>query len=391
MRQKLNGVTDKLFPSAEELWERGGAEMRPWNGTSVPFFDIEISDPEQIGDPEEILDNREGFRRRRFGREILYRVDVDGVDHLMRAFVPDDNFRTDDDFTITSGNAFTTTIDGYAHRRARRMFKQTQQPHVQVSSPHSDNERGWLEFTRVPETIQESLQGSLARRVQVEQAIMARVSHMHDFPMVQVAVGDSCDSITKPGQYPYAAEHGVHILDFDGRARCSLKRMHRAEHLPEVGLWTTRTILGGIGVGLCLAKKGELKSLRGTTSFNPNFVASSFTGTLQGLASDEPEIMMSWAPPEAHGIDVIYGRDTLVRLEDVYDGWRNNPNIYVKPVSNGNHASLLHPISGSEQEARMVRRTEQYLMAGGNDEKIDWSYVYGVHPDVWSPGLKAAA
>jgi hypothetical protein len=242
------------------------------------------------------------------------------------------------------------------------------------------------EFTRVPETFVEARLASLALAAQTEQLISLTLSHKHDLPLIQVPIGDSRDSITTPGQFPYAHWNGVEILDFDTKARCALDRYGVLDGLPVLG-WTAKTVLGGLGVGLCLAKVGELETLKGTASLNPNFLVSTFTGGLRGLASDEPARMMSWVPTDTIGHDVIYGRDGLSNVEQVRDGWSANQNVYVKPVDKGNHASLLHPVAHTQLRGRMKRRAEEYLTSGGNRNAMDWNYIYGVNPELWMPQL----
>lgn len=377
-------LSDKLLPSADELWERAGAEMRPWNGTEVPFFDVDIRDKDMtLLDESEFQTKRQ---RRTIGRELLYKVDVNGIDYLSRVFAPYDNRETTPSFTVTSGAAYTTTINGYAHDRAQKLFADTEQPHIQVSAPHSANERGWKEFTRLPETLAEARFASLALAAQTEQAIMSKLSDMHELPRVQVPIGDSRDSITTPGQFPYAHQYGTEILDFDTKARCALDKYGVIDGLPILG-WTARTVLGGIGVGLCLARVGELDTLRGTASLNPNFLASTFTGGLRALASEEPLRMMSWAPADAIGHDVIYGRDSIADVRQIRQAWQGHPNVFIKPVNKGNHASLLHPVAHIQLRGRMQRRVEEYEANGGNRAAMDWNYIYGVNPQDWAPLL----
>ena len=380
MTKILDRLSEALLPSSQELWDNAGAEMREWNGTEVPFFDLEISDPEELYNVE--FETKR--RQRRLGREVLYKIDVNGVDHLARVFDPYEEYRTDVDFTITSGAAFTTTIDGYALDRAKRLFADTQQPHIQVSAPHSANELGWWDFLRLPETIAEARLASLALAAQTEQRIIAKLSDKHGFSLDQVPIGDSRDSITIPGQYPYAHWNGARIIDFDAKARCSLEQ-DGIEDIPGVIVWTLETVIGGVGVGMCLAKEGELGTLKGTTSLNPNFIASSMTGTLRGLASDEPRRMMGWAPRLAHGLDIIYGKDSRVDPEAVRAAWQNHPNIYMKLVEDGRHPSLLHPKGRSPQRDRMKRRVDQQLVTGGDPALWDWNYVYNVDPTIWTP------
>lgn len=392
MKQLARQTFDHLFPSAEELWQRGDATMLDTmidegHIEKVPFFDLEVTKLKTLDDEPFIT-----RRGRHIGRTVLHRLDVNGVDHMARAFVPSDEYRTEHDFTITSGAAWMTTIDGYAQDRSRKLFADTQMPVLQIGPPHSTKVLPFgLEFLRVPRTLKDATETSLARTAQIEQLAFAALSSMYDLPREQVAIGDSRDGNTTAGQYPYTHLYGASIIDFDNKGRCAPEKIE-LEDVPEFANWLADTVIGGVAVSICLAKEGQLGTLPGTTSFNPNFLASSLTGTMRALASGETRRMMDWVPKDAHGVDILYGRDDLSYPEIIKEAWAEHPNVHVKVVPKGNHASLLHPLAHTGRRKRMVERAQQYRSRSGKLDAMDWSPIHGIKPEAvthWSPEIKS--
>lgn len=389
MKKIAEKIFDHLLPPAEELWERGGATMVTYendDGSTEdrPFFDLEITNKDSYKKPIEIekFVTRHG---RDLGRKALHKIDVNGVDHLVRAYVPDGD-REDTDITITSGAAWFTTIDGgYAEDRSNKLVADNKQALLQASSPHSGRELpGPFELLRVPETINEAYQTSLARTAQIEQYLFAAVSELYGLSKHQLAIGDSRDSMTTPGQYLYAPMYGADIVTFDTKARCVVNRLSM-EDLPQVGTWALTTLMGGIAVSVCLAKDGQLHVLPGTSSLNPNFLASTLTGTMRSLVSGEAGITMGWVPKDAAGIDIIYGHDELSNVEEVREAWNNHPNVYVKLVKGGTHASLLHPLAHTGRRQRTKDTISAYKANNGSLTKQDLDRIYGGHKPTMLP------
>lgn len=388
MKNITEKVFDHLLPPAEELWERGGATMvahRNDDGSieDRPFFDLEITNADTYKKPlgvEEFVTKR----GRHIGRKVLHQIDVNGIDHLVRAYIPDGD-REDTDITITSGAAWFTTIGGYAEDRANKLFADNSQAVLQVGSPHSGQELpGPLEWLRVPETVNEAYQTSLARTAQIEQYLFAAVSDLYGLSRHQIAIGDSRDSMTTPAQYLYAPEYGADIVTFDTKARCVTSRLEMKD-LPQVGTWALTTLMGGIAVSVCMAKEGQLHVLPGTSSLNPNFLASTVTGTMRSLVSGEAGIAMGWVPKDAAGIDIIYGHDSMSNVEEVRDAWNNHPDVYVKLVNGGTHASLLHPLAHTGRRRRTADTIQAYKERGGTVTKADLDRIYGGHKPTMLP------
>lgn len=385
---KADEIFSKLFPSAEELWEMGDARMVESvddNGRSTlrPFFDL--------GEPEILSSEYKPFvtkkSRRDLGIVASHVVEVDGIDYATRAFVPHDKLLGNAALTITSGTAWTTTIDGYPEDRSIKLFADNVQPVLQVGPPHSGSRSlSPKELLRVPETLREARTASLAHAAQVEQSIFAMLSERYGLPMRQLPIGDSRDSNTTPGQYAYADYYGATIVGFDTKARCAPDRITLAD-VPEFLSWLSSTAIGGVAVGACLLKDGQLGSLAGTTSFNPNFLASNMTGTMRALASGETGQMISWVPRAAHGTDVLYGRDSLSRVEQIRELWNEHPNVHVKVVPRGTHAALLHPLAHKGRRERIRSFVEEYCRTSGDLDAMNWRRIHGIKED---PQLSAA-
>lgn len=389
MKKISEKVFDHLLPPAQELWERGGATMVAYENDDGsiedrPFFDLEITNKDTYKKPLED-DEFITHRGRPIGRKVLHQIDVNGVDHLVRAYIPDGD-REDTDITITSGAAWFTTIEGgYAEDRSNKLFADNSQALLQASSPHSGKELpGPLEWLRVPETVAEARQTSLARTAQIEQYLFAAVSDLYGLSKHQLAIGDSRDSMTTPGQYLYAPQYGADIVTFDNKARCGINRLDMKD-LPQVGTWALTTLVGGIAVSVCLAKEGQLHMLSGSTSLNPNFMASSLTGTLRSLTSGEAGTMIDWVPKDAGGIDIIYGHDSMSIADEVRDAWDDHPNVYVKLVKGGTHASLLHPLAHTGRRRRTADTIQTYKSNGGKLTKADLERIYGGHKPTMLP------
>jgi hypothetical protein len=380
-------VFDHLLPPAEELWERGGATMVAYENDDGsiedrPFFDLEItnSDYKKPIETEHFVTHS----GRRIGRKVLHQIDVNGIDHLVRVYVPDGN-REDTDLTITSGAAWFTTIGGYAEDRANKLFADSSQAVLQVGSPHSGKELpGPLEWLRVPKTVEEAYQTSLARTAQIEQHLFAAVSDLYDLSKSQIAIGDSRDSMTTPGQYLYAPQYDANIVTFDTKARCAVNRFD-VNDLPQFGSWLLTTIVGGVAVTACLAKEGQLHTLSGTSSLNPNFMASTLTGTLRSLAGGEAGITMGWVPNDAAGIDIVYGNDVMSNVDEVTTAWEGHPDVYVKLVRGGTHPSLLHPLAHSGRRRRTKDTITTYKANRGQLSKQDLDRIYGGHKPTLLP------
>lgn len=373
---------DHLFPAADELWQRAGAEMTEvtvddGHVEDVPFFDLEVTGVKVLDDEPFVT-----RRGRALGRKVLHQVDVNGVDRLVRAYVPNSPYRTDHDFTLTSGSAWMTTIGGYAEHRSDLLFADNQMPAVQVGPPHSATVLpGPLEWLRVPQTISEARNTSIAQTAQEEQLIIAMMTDMYGLPSQQVALGDSRDAILSAAHFPYAAQHGAQIIAFDNKGR-SVPQKVEAGDIPRFGRWLAKTGLGGLAASICLAKEGELGTLKGTSSLNPNFLASSLVGAMPALASGEAGRAISWVPRDTHGIEVLYGEDEMSYAEIFKELWAQHANVHIKDVPHGTHGALIHPLAHSGTRQRINRLAVEYREQGAALDSIDWKNIYVTKPNL---------
>lgn len=380
MKQQFDRAFDYIFPDAEELWQRAGAEMAEvtvddGHVENVPFFDLEVTDVKILEDEPFVT-----RRGRALGRKVLHQIDINGVDRLVRAYVPNDAYRTEHDFTITSGSAWLTTIGGYAEHRANLLFADNQMPAVQVGPPHSATVLpGPMEWLRVPQTIAEAHNTSIAQTAQEEQLIIAMMADMYDMPSQQVALGDSRDAILTAAHFPYATEHGAQVIAFDNKGRSAPQKVELAD-LPRFGRWLATTGLGGLAAAICLGKEGQLGTLKGTSSLNPNFIASSLVGAMPALASGEAGRAISWVPRDTHGIDVLYGQDDMSYADIFKQLWAEHVNVRVKDVPHGTHGALIHPIAHRGTRERVNRLAMEYREQEAELSSIDWEAVYGIKP-----------
>ena len=361
-------VYGSLLRSSEELWDAGGAVSVDGNG--VPDFDLEII--------ENKLVHEKAFRthhRRTVGREAVRRlVTSDGIDRLVRVLDVDEP--TGGEFVVTDGTAWTTTIDGYAGDRAKAIAAESRVPVIQVGSEHSSRRLGLADGLRLPKTILEARGISLAKTAQSEQLIIGQLMDQYDLPHRQYAIGDSRGSMKTPGQFAYAERYGSEIAHFDVKAPCVPEKLELKD-MPRFARWLQVEALGGVAVIAELARQGELGTLVGTTSINPNFIASSLIGIMPALASGEAGSMVDWVPREAHGHVVVYEKDGMSLSEQWDERWQDHQDVYIHHVGNKSHAHLLQQRAHLAQRARIQRFGREFIRTGGDVDLMDWDGIYG--------------
>lgn len=95
--------------------------------------------------------------------------------------------------------------------------------------------------------------------------------------------------------------------------------------------------------------------------------------------------MIGWVPKDAAGIDIIYGHDAMSNVDEVREAWDDHPNVYVKLVKGGTHASLLHPLAHSGRRKRTTDTIQTYKANGGSLTKADLERIYGGHKPTMLP------
>ena len=380
MKCKLANAFDELMPSPDELWARGGAsiesiEIEPGHCEAVPFFDLEIIDNKQLSIDN--LEIKDGRQHRKIGQQVLSQIKLsDGIERLTRVITIDDKYRSDGNFTVTDGTAWTTTINGYTHDRARRIAKASGAGVIQIGAEHSGSVIPLgFDGLRLGRTLLQARSISLAKAAQAEQLIISQLTDDYGLGPDQYAIGDSRASMKTPGQFPYAEIYGNRIIHIDTKAPCVPERLgpHDAGRVIR---WLGVEAVGGSGVIMQLACEGKLGTLVGTISGNPNYLASSIIGTVPALASGEAGRMVSWVPRTAHGQVVVYGHDGLSLGSRWQELWQDHPDIHVKSLPRKIHTHLLESKAHDQQIGRIKRFSQELDSHGADLSEIDWSRVY---------------
>lgn len=349
----VSSVYDHLLPSAEELWSRTPHKLVSVpididHSENIPFFDLSIDSFKEL--KHEALYTPQ----RKIGYAVTSRVILnDGIDRAVRALVLDDDYRRDDDVTVTDGTAWFTTIDGYAGKRARAIAQLTHSNVIQIGSEHSAKIlHSGLDVLRLTDTLRTMRTSSLAKTAQSEQLIIAEMTKRYGLSARQYAIGDSRGSMKVPGQIPYA-QYYKHAIDyFDIKAPCIPERLGLRE-LPSVAHWFGQIAVQGSGVVARLVLEGDGKQLLSTGSLNPNFIASSIGGVMPTLASGEAGVMTSWVPRNQHGQVTLYNNDSMSRPESWEQLWGNHPNVSLRRHDRKGHLHLLENKAHKSQIERI--------------------------------------
>ena len=352
---------DSVFPTADELWENGGAKV----AGDVPYFmDLDID-----GEPETYATKnlyvKDGLRRRKIGSSILLGYTMsDGIDRLVKVRTLDDNYRSDAEMLTTTSTAWTTTIGGYVGRRDERIARETGIQTVSIGAEGSTNAR--LHEPGVMRTV------SLAKAAQSEQAILEDVSRRFDLPTRHYGLGDSRGAMIKPAHSLYAPLYGNEVLFTDIKAPCVPDKLG-PEDMPRVALWMAIEALGAAAVTATLLKERDFGLLVGTFDTHPRSLPVSLAGIMPALMSGEAGRLAEQAPRDMAGHLVLYGHDILSSVERWHEIYEPKPNMAIKNVSRGSHAHLLSRIG---LQVDRIKRAESSLRTDG---AIDADYVIRGH------------
>lgn len=355
---------NSVFPSADELWEKGGATVID----DVPYFtELDID-----GEPRELSGRniyiRDGLRRKKIGTSMLLAYTMnDGIDRLVNVHTLDDDHRSPVDMLATTSTAWTTTVDGYARRRDLRINREAGIQTVTIGAEGSTNEK--LLDRDVLSTI------SLAKAAQSEQAILAHASREFQLPTRHYGIGDSRGAMIKPAHSLYAPYYGNEMLFTDIKAPCVPDKLG-PEDMPKVALWLGAEVLGGIAVASSLLKERDLGLLMGTFDAHPRSVPTSLGGIMPALMSGEAGRLAELTPDTINGHVVLYGLDILSSVHRWHEIYAHKFDMVIKNVPRGSHAHLLGRIG---LQIGRVERAESSLRTDG---VIDNSYVVRGHkPD----------
>jgi hypothetical protein len=364
---------DALFPPAAVLHQRGGAreadvEIEPGHSEVVPFFDLTIEDVRHVG--EEPIK----AHGRTIGYTVLEAIRLsDNIERGVRVNIP---YNLQGDFSVTDGAAFTTKNTGYGAHRAREIVKTVEEAVIQVDAEHSTRQLPiMLEATRLPQTLASARTISLAKSAEAEELMIDHVMREYGLPQDHYVIGDSRKAMISLMQYVYAARHNNPIRYLDVKAPCIPDKLQYKD-IPEVLGWGATEILGGVAVVAGLVRCGELHTLRGTASLEPNFVVSSLVGVMPALATGSDTARL--IPKTADGHVVVYGRDKVSRAEQWEERFEAHPNIHVKTVPKGTHGNLLDPKARNKQVERIGRFGEIFGWYGGDTSAfndLDREYI----------------
>ena len=379
MKKSLESAFENFAPSAEELWQRGGARMHSveielGRREEIPFFNLELASRKELNcDKLEIYNGR---RSQEIGREVLLQITLsDGIDRLARVTQLNDNERFEDNFIVTDGTAWTTTINGYAHDRATQIASQNRVNTIQVGAEHSGRNIPYgLDGLRLGRTLHQARSISLAKTAQSEQLIISQLVQDYDLAAAQYAIGDSRASMATPGHFPYAKLYGNKIIYMDTKAPCVPEKLTGCD-IGRLARWLGVEALVATQVITKLATEGRLNTLAGTMSANPNSALSSMLGVAPALVSGEAGRMVSWVPQGTPGHIVVYGKDGLSQADKWREIWQQHPNVYLKSVERKGHVHILESKAHQRQIGRIGRFSEELNYAGGNLEQIDWLNV----------------
>lgn len=366
---------EALFPSSSVLHRRGGAqdvevEIDAGHTEVVPFFDLSIDSVRHIG--EEPIK----ARGRTIGYTVLEAVRLsDGIERGVRVNIP---YNLQGNFSVTDGAAFTTKNAGYGAHRAHEIVKTVDETVIQIDAEHSTRQLPLiLEAARLPRTLQSARTISLAKSAQSEELIIDHIVEEYGLPEAHYVIGDSRKAMISLMQHVYASKLGNPIPYFDVKAPCIPDKMQHHE-VPRFVRWGATEALGGAAVVAGLIRSGEFHTLKGTASLEPNFVLSSLIGIMPALAAGADATHL--VPRDANGHVVVYGRDGMSHGEKWQERFGEHPNVHVKKVPNGIHASLLDPKARRKQIGRIERFAEVFKWRGGDAatfDEADRAYIRG--------------
>lgn len=355
---------DTIFPSADELWQNGGATILD----GAPYFlDLEIdSKPETYSTKNLYI--KDGLRRRKIGSSVLLGYTMsDGIDRLVKVRTLDDAYRSDADMIVTTTTAWTTTVGGYVGRRDERIARETGLQTVSIGAEGSTNMHALGQD--VLRTI------SLAKAAQSEQAILADVSERFDLPTRHYGLGDSRGAMIKPAHSLYAGAYGNEVVFTDIKAPCVPDKLG-PEDMPRVALWMAVEALGAAAVTASLVKERDFGLLVGTFDAHPRSVPASLAGIMPALMSGEAGRLAQAAPNDMPGHLVLYGHDILSSVDRWHEIYGPKLDMTIKNVARGSHAHLLSRIG---LQVDRIKRAESSMTSSGS---MDTSYVVRGHkPD----------
>ncbi len=369
---------DKLFPTAEELWERGGAEyqdveLEPGHVASdVPFFDVALREETVPSVAERPFITR---RRGKIGRIVTHNlVLADGVDRSAWVYLVNGSR---DDFTHTAGAAWFTHAGPHSYNsdRMSALTATTMNNGIIVGAQHSGKKLPTLlEWMRLPATARQAYTRSLARSAQEKQLIINTLANYHGLAKKQYKRADSMDDMETSGEYVYADMYGMPIVQHDTHARCGFEDLELGDMGRFVD-WVKAEFSQLPSIGFDLLREHRLRRVIGTVSLNPNFLTSSIVGAMPALASDEANRMVDWMRPSAYGHQTIMTGDGMSSVAWLDRLGANHSNVHAIAIP-GRHLDIVRPAIRRAEIDRAARYSREFQSHNGNVQLINRTLVY---------------
>jgi len=380
VKNSFKEALSTIFPSPEELWDRGGADMKSVEVSSgryeeVPFFNLDMEmSPDGFGPA---IDNR-GIV---VGDYQAFAVKTsDGIDRTARLYLPN-NLHARSDENIHADTAWMTTITGHNDQAASTFVGKTGLPIVIVGAEHGTNQHAYpRELLRLAETLEQSKTISLAKSAQSSQLITSVIRNKFGLSNQFIDTGESRGAMLASGQFPYAQIYGNEIIYTDITAPCIPEKLLAEQaDLLRLARWPVAELVGSLALGLTLAKQKALKRKMGTVTLNPNFMLSNIVGIGPALASGEAGVFTKWAPDETAIYLSTFKNDTVSRPEVWRRLFANHRNVYFREHRSGTHMTLANDDVLSSKATRMnmvVDLRKQRPNRKLSDQ--DWQRIYSV-------------
>ena len=375
MVQILEKAKRLIAPDPEELWLRGGAEIRtteidPGRYENVPFFNLEIM---KCGTKyAEPMLNELGHN---IGNQITRTyVTSDGIDRATRLYLPDDK---SEDYIVTMTTPWWTSIDGLNHTNAEAISRELGVAVALIGAEHSSRRFSFpLDGLRMSSTARRATAISLAKTAQSGQLIVADMCDEYGLPRVLVKTGESRGGMETDGEYPYASGYDLSIAYQDTTAKCLADQVFSEDSCTDELIQLPGSeLVGAAYVTIEVIKKQATKRFLGTVSCNPNFIISSTIGVGPALASGETGRFTKWLPKYTAGHQVTFLNDRASRPNRQRELYIDYPNMALITLR-GSHATLANPDTRRHLISRIGNFAGEYALCKGDVSQINWLNVH---------------
>lgn len=363
-----------IAPNPEDLWERGGAEMRfveidPGRHENVPFFNLEIAKRGK----QHCQPMKDELQRTNGQKITRTYVTSDGIDRATRLYLPSD---ASSDFVLSMTTPWWTSIDGLNDSNAETIARELGVAVALIGAEHSArNARFPLDAIRVLATARRARTISLAKTAQSNQLLLADMCTEYNLPRVVVKTGESRGAMVTDAEYAYAPNYDLCIAYQDKTAMCLPDQVFSEPTSKELLQFPGSELIGAGYVTAEAIRKQATKRFLGTVSLNPNFLLSSAIGVGPALASGETGRAIAWLPKYAAGHQVTYKFDHASYPNRQRELYANHPNIAIITLT-GSHATLAHTETLRHLIDRVASFAKEFALCQGNIDQINWCNVH---------------